>query len=306
MEIITGTTDFVIREETAVAIGKFDGVHVGHRRLLEEIQARKTADCRSCVFTFDPPANLFFGKEGEKVLTTREEKRRLFELLGVDILVEFPLNEQTAAIPPREFVKQILWDQLNSVFVAAGEDLSFGAGGAGNAALLKEMAKTADMEVRIIDKVTVDGREVSSTLVREAVEQGDLPLAEKLLGEPYTLTGRVCRGNHIGHTLEMPTLNVCWPEKKLAPPCGVYFSGALLDGRYYRGISNIGYRPTIAEERKVLWAETYLYDFHQEAYGKEVSLFFYEFERGEQRFPDAAALKAQLAKDKEAGARYRC
>lgn len=305
MEIITGTTDFVIREETAVAIGKFDGVHVGHQRLLQEILAKKESGCRACVFTFDPPANLFFGGADEKILTTREEKRCLLELLGVDILVEFPLNRNTAAIPPREFVSRILRDQMNAVLVAAGEDLSFGAGGAGNAALLQEMAEASDMEIRIIDKISVEGREVSSTLVREAVERGDLLFAEKLLGTPYPLVGRVCHGNRLGHVLGMPTLNLSWPEEKLAPPCGVYFSSAVVDGCCYRGISNIGYRPTIAEERKVLSAETYLYEFDKEAYGKEIRLSFYEFVRGEQSFPSEEALKTQLEKDKEAGARYR-
>lgn len=305
MEIITGTTDFVIREETAVAIGKFDGVHVGHQRLLEEILEKKKTGCRACVFTFDPPANVFFGGADEKVLTTREEKRCILELLGVDILVEFPFNMQTSAIPPREFVSRILWDQMNAVFVAAGEDLSFGAGGAGNAALLQEMAETADMEVRIIDKISVDGREVSSTLVREAVEQGDLLLAERLLGAPYPLVGKVCHGNRLGHALGMPTLNISWPGEKLSPPCGVYYSGAVVDGCYYRGISNIGYRPTIAEERKVLSAETYLYEFDKEAYGKEIRLSFYKFVRGEQAFSSEEALREQLKKDKAAGALYR-
>lgn len=304
MEIITGTTDFYINEDTAVAIGKFDGVHVGHRRLLEEILVQKAHGRRTCVFTFDPPAGVFFGGEGEKVLTTRAEKRRIFEMLGVDILVEFPLNAKTAAITPVDFVKDILFNRMSASFVAAGTDLSFGARGAGDAALLQSMAATVGMEVCLIDKISVDGKVVSSTLVREAVEQGNLCLAEKLLGAPYLLSGEVCHGNHLGHSLGMPTLNVIWPGEKLAPPNGVYFSGAVVDGKYYRGISNIGCKPTVEEAKKQLTAETYLYDYGQEAYGREVEVFFYAFRRPERQFESLEALQAQLAEDKEAGAAY--
>lgn len=304
MEIITGTTDFYIREETAVAIGKFDGVHIGHRRLLQEILDEKKNGRRSCVFTFDPPAARFFGKEGEKELTTREEKRRIFEFLGIDILVEFPLNDVTAAMLPQVFVTDVLVNRMNAAFIAAGTDLSFGAGGVGNAALLREMAVACDMEVRIIDKISLDGKEISSTLVRDAVLSGDMVYAEKLLGAPYLISGEVQHGNHIGHTLDMPTVNLVPPAEKLLPPCGVYFSGVMLDGKYYKGISNVGYKPTVLNEQKVAGVETYLYDFDGDVYGENIEVSLYEFRRPEQKFEDLYALKNQLAEDKKAGSSY--
>lgn len=305
MEIITGTTDFYIREETAAAIGKFDGVHIGHRRLLQEILDEKQNGKKACVFTFDPPPTAFFGKTNEKALTTKEEKRNIFSFMGVDILIEYPLNARTAATPPQAFVTEILCNRMNAGFVAAGVDLSFGAGGAGNAALLESMAPECGIKVRIIDKVTRNGREISSTLVREAVEQGNMVLAEELLGMPYIVEGMVLHGNRIGRTLGMPTVNLIPSEDKLLPPCGVYYSGVQMEGKFYKGISNVGYKPTIRENEKALGVETYLYDYTGDAYGKEIAVSLYEFKRPEQKFADLTALKSQVQADITAGASYR-
>lgn len=304
MEIITKTTDFYLQEETAAAIGKFDGVHVGHRRLLEEILAQKKVGRKACVFTFDPPPSVLFGKTGEKELSTREEKRRLFAALGVDILIEFPLSRETAAMLPQTFVADVLFGRMQAGFVAAGTDLSFGAGGAGDAALLKRMAAKYGVDVRIIEKVAVDGQEVSSTRVREALEAGDMQLTEHLLGMPYPVIGIVQHGNRIGRTLGMPTLNLLPPEDKLLPPLGVYYSGVWLKGRYYKAISNVGYRPTIQEEGKRLGVETYLYDFDGDAYGEEIEVNLYAFKRPEKQFHDVEELRVQLQEDIAAGAAY--
>ena len=304
MEIITKTTDFYLREESAAAIGKFDGVHVGHRRLLEEILGQRKAGRKACVFTFDPPPSVFFGKTEEKELSTREEKRRLFAALGVDILIEFPLNRETAAMLPQTFVSEVLFGRMRAGFVAAGTDISFGAGGVGDAALLKRMAAESGVDVRIIEKVAVDGHEVSSTRVRKAVEEGNMPLTERLLGMPYPVFGTVQHGNRIGRTLGMPTLNLLPPADKLLPPFGVYYSGVWLHGQYYKAISNIGYRPTIKEDIKRLGVETYLYDFDGDVYGEEIEVNLYEFKRPEKQFHDVEELRAQLQEDIAAGAAY--
>lgn len=304
MEIITKTTDFYLREETAAAIGKFDGVHVGHRRLLEEILSQKKAGRKACVFTFDPPPSVFFGKTDEKELSTREEKRRLFAALGVDILIEFPLNGKTAAMLPQTFVSEVLFGRMQAGFVAAGTDVTFGAGGAGDAALLKRMAAKCGVAVSIIEKVSMDGQAVSSTRVRAAVEAGDMRLTERLLGTPYPVMGTVQHGNRIGRTLGMPTLNLLPPADKLLPPSGVYYSGVWLKGRYYKAISNIGCRPTIEEKAKRLGVETYLYDFCGDAYGEEIEVNLYAFKRPEERFCSLDALKAQLEEDIAAGEAY--
>ena len=181
MRIIHDCSEFHIERRTAVAIGKFDGIHIGHQKLLARILEKKQEGFMACVFTFDPPPDVLFGKRTQKELTTREEKRILFEKMGVDILIEFPLDKETAATLPEDFVKGILVEQMNTGFIAAGTDLSFGKNGVGNSELLIKMQAECGFEVEIIDKVCKDGREISSTYVREAVADGNMELAEEFI-----------------------------------------------------------------------------------------------------------------------------
>lgn len=296
MEIITGTDDFYLKRETAVAMGKFDGVHIGHRRLLEEILGQKERGLAACVFTFEPSPAVFFGLGDGRVLTTREEKRLLFERMGVDVLIEFPLSDRTAGMPPEDFVTNVLAGQVNACFVAAGTDLSFGAKGRGNAALLAQMADGLGLKVKIIQKICVEGQEVSSSLVRKELEKGNMELVERLLGMPYPVMGTVVQGNRIGRTLGFPTVNLVPPQDKLLPPRGVYLSDAVCRGRRYRAVSNIGCKPTVSQDM-VVGVETYLHDFSEEVYGESVEVYLREFRRPERKFDSLDALKEQLAQD---------
>lgn len=304
MEIITNTTDFYLDRETAVAIGKFDGIHIGHRRLLEEIREKKKEGLCACVFTFDPAPAVLFGLADGKELTTKEEKHVLFERIGVDILIEFPMTPETAAILPDTFAMEILGERMQTRFLAAGSDLSFGAGGAGNAELLRKMESELGFQVRTVPKVCLEGREVSSTYVRDCVERGDMELAEKLLGMPYPVMGTVVKGNQLGRDLGFPTINLLPDNSKLLPPNGVYFSKVRHRGRQYRAISNVGYKPTVAQDR-VMGIESYLYDFSEEIYGEPVEVYLLEFCRPERRFEGVEALRRQLEKDIGAGAVYK-
>lgn len=300
VEIIADTTQIQLAQETAVAIGKFDGIHIGHRRLLEEILARKKSGLTACVFTFDPPPAVLFGYSDGKELTTKQEKRLLFGRMGVDILVEFPMNRETAAMAPEVFARDVLAGQLQVRFLAAGTDLSFGAKGAGNAGLLRRMGPELGFEVKTIDKVCMEGEEVSSTLVRREVEEGDMERAQRLLGMPYMIAGEVVRGNQVGRTLGFPTVNVLPGEEKLLPPNGVYFSQVRCGDRVYRAISNVGYKPTVTD-RKVMGVESYLYDFEGDMYGKHVEVYLHKFRRPERRFDSLEALREQLQEDIAAG-----
>lgn len=303
MEIITNTVDFYLEKETAVAIGKFDGVHVGHRRLLEEIIACKSRGLQSCIFTFDPPASIFFGQTDGKVLTTKEEKRLLFKRLGIDILVEFPLTDETAAMHPEKFVYEVLAKQMNARFVAAGEDLSFGAGGKGDVNLLMRKGAEFGIEVKTIEKVCIDALEVSSTLVRSLVEKGDMRYAEECLGVPYFVMGEVVKGNQIGRTIGFPTVNLMPPSEKLLPPNGVYFSKVRVEEKTYRGITNVGCKPTVSDKRQ-MGVETYLYDFDGNLYGERIEVALLEFKRPEKKFASLDELKVQLEADIAAGAEF--
>ncbi|MDD6202556.1 MAG: riboflavin biosynthesis protein RibF [Lachnospiraceae bacterium] len=303
MQIISNTTDFSLKGPSAIAIGKFDGIHVGHQKLMEQILAEKKNGMRAVVFTFDPsPEELFSGKR-LPVLDTTQEKRERFAKMGIDDLIEFPLNFQTASISPMDFMEKFLLMQLKAGLVVSGSDLSFGDKGKGNAGMLADFAKEHGFVYRMIDKVCVEGKEVSSSRVRDAVAAGNMEEAAKLLGTPYTVSGRIIHGNHIGHTLQMPTVNMIPPAFKLLPPRGVYATLSETPKGTYSGITNIGYKPTVSDE-KVLGVETYLYDFDGNLYDEEIHTKLLHFMRPEQKFDGVEELMAQLQKDKEDGRKY--
>lgn len=292
-----------MNRETAVAIGKFDGVHIGHRKLLQEILAQKEAGLEACVFTFDPSPAVFFGGGERGLLSTREEKRRIFEELGVDVLVEFPLTGESAAMEPEFFAEKILSKALRGRFIAAGEDLSFGRRGAGNAALLERLSPKIGLTVKTVPKVCVRGEEVSSTLIRRLLERGEMGQVSELLGEDYRVFGEVCHGNRIGRTLGFPTVNLSVPEDKILPPFGVYYSKVLTEGKEYRAISNVGKKPTVGGQEQA-GVESFLYEFQEEIYGRKISVFLGEFRRPEKKFADLDALRRELARDIAAGRDY--
>lgn len=298
MKIIHDCNEFHIEERTAVAIGKFDGIHVGHQQLIKNILEKKRDGLAACIFTFDPPPDAVFGKRLWKDLTTREEKRILFEKMGVDILIEFPLNKDTAAMPPRDFIKDILVNQMNTGFIAAGTDLSFGKNGEGGAGLLIKMQSECGFEAKIIDKVLKDEREISSTYVREAVEAGNMELAGELLSEPYAIYGEVLHGKRLGRTLGMPTINQLPPENKLLPPFGVYYSEVEIEGNVYKGITNIGLKPTVNKGEGV-GVETFIYNFNQDVYGDMATVRLLHYKRPERKFDSVEELKAQIKADVE-------
>lgn len=300
MIIIKDTIEFQIEERSAIAIGKFDGIHLGHRKLLEHILDQKKNGLLATVFTFDMSAATFFGGDVQE-LSTREEKRRIFEEMGIDILIEFPLNRETAATEPEEFIRRYLVSQMKAAYICAGKDLSFGKKGAGNYEMLESFAKEYAYQVEIIDKVKYNGRDVSSTLVRQAVREGDMESVTAMLGMAYRVNGIVVHGNELGRTIGMPTANIIPPETKLLPPFGVYYSQTEYDGKRYRSISNIGCKPTVSEKQSV-GVETYLYDFDGDLYSRPIQVELLAFRRPEMKFDDFNQLKNQMHEDLRAGA----
>lgn len=316
MQIISNTTNFQIDEPTAVVLGKFDGVHIGHQLLIERLQTHKEKGLKTVIFTFDKsPASLFI-HDGDtyRELCTSEEKRRIFEKLSVDVLLEFPMNMDTASMPAEEFVTEILQKKLNCNILIAGEDVTFGYRGQGDKTLLLEYQKAGAFQVEIVDKLMVreilpeeeDGKEISSTGIRKDISYGRVSKANALMGRAYEITGEVIHGNRIGgQVLKMPTANVKWPENKVFPAFGVYYSEVLVNGKCYKAITNVGFKPTIPDRdtREVL-AETYLYDFAGDLYGSQITVRFYDYVRPEQKFNSLEELKAQLGKDLAAGEAY--
>lgn len=303
MKIICDTTEFQISQKAAVAIGKFDGVHKGHMELLSHIIQMKEQKMAAVVFTFHPSAAVFFGQTKGAELTTREEKRQLFEKIGIDILVEFPLNKETAATSPEEFIEKILVQQMRAGYIAAGEDVSFGHKGLGNRQLLEQMAAKLDYRLDIINKVYENEREISSTYVREEVEKGNMETTARLLGRYYSFEGQVERGNRLGRKLGMPTLNLYPDEEKLLPPKGVYYSQVKFEGGTYPGITNIGLKPTVNSTRNIS-VETYLYDFDKDMYGRKIVTELLQFKRPERKFDSLEQLKMQMEKDIAQGRKF--
>ena len=303
MQIIQQTTDFYIEEKTAAALGKFDGIHRGHQKLLDEILEQKKKGRKAVVFTFDPSPATLFQKTKVKELTTKREKEAMFAEMGVDILIEFPLNERTAAMSAEDFIEEVLVKRMNVGFIAAGTDLSFGYKGAGDTKLLKQFSEEYGFQVEIIEKICHEGREISSSYVREEVEKGNMELVAALIGKTYSVTGTVEHGNRIGRTLGFPTTNLLPEEEKLLPPRGVYFSKIYVDESVYHGVTNIGYKPTVSDEPR-MGVETFIFDFEKDVYGKEITVSLEHFKRPEMKFDGLEELKTQVDLDKEAGRKY--
>lgn len=316
MQIISETIEFKITEPTAVVLGKFDGVHIGHQLLITKLLEQKKKGLKTVVFTFDKsPASLFI-QDGDtyRELCTLQEKRDIFEQYGVDVLIEFPMNIETAAIPAEEFITEILQKRLNCKSLIAGEDISFGYKGIGDCNMLLDYSRSGGFCAEILEKLMIKDvlpeedsvGEVSSTYIRKEICAGNVAKANALLGREFSVTGQVIHGNHLGSTvLDMPTANIKWPENKVFPAFGVYFTRILADNTWYNGITNVGIKPTIEQGgQKEVLAESYLYDFDADLYGKTVTVAFYAYHRPEQKFENLESLKVQLQKDMRAGREF--
>ena len=302
MEIITGDRCFQLNEDTAIAIGKFDGIHLGHQLLFKNLLKMKEVGLKTVVFTFDkPPLSVFLNDFEYRELDTIEEKRERLEKMGIDYLIEFPTTKESLSIPANEFISEILCKQLRMKCVIAGDDVSYGYKGAGDSNLLRKLSQDYQYETQIIEKLTieVDGKEIqmSSTYVRGLIENGRIEEANLLLEKPFSLYGEVVYGNQLGGSvLDTPTANVIWPLHKIVPKFGVYFTKIKIENTTYCGVTNIGKKPTV-EGENLIGAETYIFGFNGNIYGEYIEVRFCKFKRDEQKFGDLDILKEQINKD---------
>lgn len=301
MKIIT-TAEFQIEEPTVVAIGKFDGFHLGHQKLLANVLEQKKKGLASVVFTFVPSPAAFFSKGLVQELSTTEEKRKIFEQAGIDYLIEYPFCQEIADMEPEDYIQKVLVSQLHAKCVVAGEDVSYGKKGKGDYRLLQKHALVHDYQVILIEKVLYGDKEISSTLVRDEVKNGHVKLVQALLGQAYSVEGVIVHGKQLGRTIGMPTVNIIPPAEKLLPPNGVYFSKIEMDGNEYKSITNIGTKPTVEGTR--IGVETYIYDFDEDAYGKSAKVSLLQFKRPEMKFDSVEKLKKQMESDIEAGRNF--
>lgn len=301
MKVIAGTRDFELAEPTVVAIGKFDGRHRGHQKLLREmLLIKEKTGYQTVVFTFDlTPSGVVSGEKPQPMISTNQERRKNMEKMGIDYLVEYPFSQETVHMLPEVFVDRVLAGQLKAKAIVAGTDCGFGYKRAGNADLLKELAPKYGYQAVIIEKQQDDHhRDISSTYIREQLDAGNIRKANALLGEPYAIHGQVVHGNHIGAALlGFPTANILPPPEKYLPRFGVYVSRVLVDGVYYGGVTNIGSKPTVSGENPV-GAETFILGAVKNLYGKEIEVQLLDFERPEQKFSGFEELKARIELDK--------
>lgn len=296
MKIINDTLDFRIPEDSAITLGKFDGIHKGHQKLMKKILQKKASGLKSVVFTFGQmPGTVFLGNKGRTILT-KEERRNHLREMGIDYMIECPFVPQIVQMEPEKFIEEILVKQLHVKYIAVGPDFRYGYHRRGDDELLKRLSAEYDYEVEVVEKECLGEKTISSTYVREMLKAGHMETVEKLLGYPYYVSGTVVHGHEIGRTLGIPTTNILPDDEKMLPPNGVYLTKTLLGGQEFFGITNIGVKPTISgEEAKGI--ETHLFEFDGDLYGRNLIVEFYAFERPEQRFDSLEDLKEQLARD---------
>ena len=280
---------------TAVALGKFDGIHLGHQLLMDGLLKEKQKGRKALVFTFGTAPNEVLTGGTKKNIYTQEEKAYYFSNLGIDVLLEYPFTKEFAALAPEDFVYQCLVKQLGVRCVYIGSDFRFGRGRRGNVALLKALGEQYHFDVNVLEKKTIHGKVISSTVIRDMLET-HLYVANEMLGNPYFIYGTVVHGNHLGHTIGYPTINQLIPEQKLIPAYGVYASRVFIDGCYYKGISNLGKKPTIEGKRQV-GLETFILDYQGDLYGRKLQTELLYFIRPEEKFSSIEALKKQIGND---------
>lgn len=293
MEILQGI-HFKIKN-SAVSLGKFDGVHQGHRLLLQEI-LKENAGIPT-VFTFAMDGKVA-GNENllRQQIYGQREKNWILENIGIQREILFPFNEATRQMSPKEFIEKILQDAMDARLVCVGEDFHFGKDRSGDVALLQKYAEKYHYKLKIFPKLRVNGDVVSSTRIRSLLQKGKLERANQLLGEAFFFMGEVIHGNALGRTMQMPTANVRPEPGKILPPAGVYASVVTIGGKRYPAVSNLGYKPTVGADSICL--ESYLLDFNQDIYGQEIMVSLYHFLRPEQKFAGLEELRRQMLQDK--------
>jgi riboflavin kinase/FMN adenylyltransferase len=281
-----------------LAIGVFDGVHLGHQAVIStSARHAKEAGGTPVVVTFDPhPAKILRPQDAPHLLTATQHKIALIRDLGVGHLLVLHFDRPFAATAPEEFVRQLVTNSRPLREICVGHEWSFGKGRAGNLALLKTLGATSDFNVVGVQAVTVNGEVVSSTAIRRAVAEGDLVKATQMLGREYTILGTVKAGEKLGRKLGFPTANLSAHSEQF-PPNGVYVTEARLAGALYRGVANLGCRPTVSAEKSERLLELHLFDLNKEIYGEEVEVRFLRYLRAEQQFENVDALAAQIARD---------
>lgn len=280
-----------------VTIGNFDGVHLGHQELFSQVvEDARRINGKSVVVTFEPHPLRILRPTGIKLISTVEQKIEQIDRAGIDSLIILPFDRSFASTSAEIFVQDILCKTIGMTELVVGYDYAFGKGRSGNIEFLKEKGKELGFPVKVVDALYRNEMLVSSTKIRELVNEGKMMDAGKLLGRPYQIRGVVQVGKKRGgKEIGFPTANLSVNEEDLVPRIGVYVTQVICEGKCYGGVLNIGYNPTFGDEQLV--AETHIFDFNQDIYGKPIRLNLLKFLRDEKKFSGIESLAAQIGKD---------
>jgi riboflavin kinase / FMN adenylyltransferase len=289
-----------IEGPTHLAIGVFDGVHLGHQAVLRQaVEAARASGGSSIVLTFHPhPVRVLRPNNAPRLLTSTQHKQQFAEQLGIDAFLIQEFSLAFARTEPEDFIRRLVQSSNQLMTICVGEGWSFGANRSGKVSLVRALAESCHFHLQDIAPLAIDGQIVSSTRIREAVEQGDFSLAERLLGRPFTILGTVVEGNHLGQKLGYPTANLRAHNEQF-PPDGVYAVMASHRGTEYGGVANVGVRPTIQERGGERLLEVHLFGFNLEIYGDDVEVRFLQYLRSEKKFENLSDLQTQIMKDAE-------
>jgi len=295
------TENFRIEWPAIVTIGTFDGVHLGHQKILKRLfELKQETGLKTVVLTFEPHPRkvLFPDQKNLRLITTINEKLELFEKYGVDVAVVYPFTSEFSKLESELYVRQILIKQLNVNYLVIGYDHRFGKNRQGDIHTLKEFAAAEDFLIEEISAKDIDNIAVSSSKIRKALEEGDLDLATNYLGHRFFLSGLVIKGKQLGKTIGFPTANIKpEAEEKIIPRTGVYFVSVELNGLKFYGMTNIGYNPTTDLDRQIK-IEVNIFDFDQDIYGVTLKIIFLKRLRDEQKFENLEMLTQQLYLDR--------
>jgi len=296
MEIEQELANITPRGETLLTIGVFDGVHAGHRYLLEKLQQRAAEkNLLSGVVTFNPhPQSVLHPHNQLPSLSSLDDRVRAFQELGVKIVAVLTFTPKVAQLSAREFMS-LVNKQLKMRGIMVGPDFTLGRGGEGNINLLRALGREMKFSVEVIPPLTINGEVVSSTLIRRALVQGDMRKVERLMGRYFYMGGKVITSDKRGRVLGFPTANLDIRPQQALPGNGIYATIAQVDGKQFPSATNIGIRPTFGEREKTV--ETHLLNYKGDLYGKDMRLEFVQKLRDEQRFPSSEELKVQIEKD---------